>query len=138
LAGPGLFSLGSDSHAVIDLFEEARAVELDERMVRQGRGLIPAARLLQAATTDGHAALGWADAGRLIVGARADFIAVDLNSVRTAGGGGGVETAVFAATAGDVTDVVVDGRAVVTDRRHHLVTDPGRALVEAIHAVLGT
>ncbi|MET0701959.1 MAG: formimidoylglutamate deiminase, partial [Mycobacterium sp.] len=31
LAGPGLFSLGSDSHAVIDLFEEARAVELDER-----------------------------------------------------------------------------------------------------------
>jgi formiminoglutamate deiminase len=27
-------SLGSDSHAVIDMFEEARAVELDERLIR--------------------------------------------------------------------------------------------------------
>jgi formiminoglutamate deiminase len=136
LAGPGLFSLGSDSHAVIDLFEEARAVELDERIVRQERGLLPAARLLQAATADGHAALGWADAGWLRLGARADFVAVDLNSVRTAGGGPSAETAVYAATAGDVTDVVIDGRAVVTDRRHHLPTEPGRALAEAISAVL--
>ena len=31
-------SLGSDSHAVIDLFEEARAVELDERLATGTRG----------------------------------------------------------------------------------------------------
>ena len=31
-------SLGSDSHAVIDLFEEARAVELDERLASGERG----------------------------------------------------------------------------------------------------
>ena len=38
-ARPGVaLSLGSDSHAVIDLFEEARAVELDERLVAQVRG----------------------------------------------------------------------------------------------------
>jgi formiminoglutamate deiminase len=30
--------LGSDSHAVIDLFEEARAVELDERLASERRG----------------------------------------------------------------------------------------------------
>ena len=35
LAASGLFSLGSDSHAVIDMFEEARAVELDERLARE-------------------------------------------------------------------------------------------------------
>ena len=35
LEAAGLFSLGSDSHAVIDLFEEARAVELDERLARE-------------------------------------------------------------------------------------------------------
>ena len=38
----------------------------------------------------------------------------------------------FAASAADVTDVVVDGRAVVTDRHHHHIRDVGRALSEAI------
>ena len=136
LAGAGNFCLGSDSHAVIDLFEEASGVELDERLVRQERGVLPAARLLEAATVDGHRALGWTDAGRLAVGARADLVAIDLGSVRTAGGGATVETAVFAATAGDVTDVVVDGRAVVTNRIHQRVPDAGRALADAIDEVI--
>ena len=48
-------SLGSDSHAVIDLFEEMRAVELDERLVSQRRGHWAAGDLVRAATTDGHA-----------------------------------------------------------------------------------
>jgi cytosine/adenosine deaminase-related metal-dependent hydrolase len=114
----GPFSLGSDSHAVIDMFEEARAVELDERLARQERGVIGAPRLLRAATEDGQHALGWTDAGQLETGQRADFVAVDLNSVRTAGGQPTAETVVFAASAADVTDVVVDGRVVVADRRH--------------------
>jgi formiminoglutamate deiminase len=118
LATRGLFSLGSDSHAVIDLFEEARAVELDERLAREERGIISASALLDAATTGGQHALGWTDAGALRVGTRADFVAVDLTSVRTAGGGATPETVVFAASAADVTDVVVDGRVVVADRRH--------------------
>ncbi|MGX9787172.1 formimidoylglutamate deiminase [Mycobacterium sp. MMS18-G62] len=114
----GSFSLGSDSHAVIDMFEEARAVELDERLASQERGVIDAARLLHAATGDGQRALGWTDAGQLATGQRADFVAVDMNSVRTAGGQVTAETVVFAASAGDVTDVVVDGTVVVADRRH--------------------
>ena len=127
----GLFSLGSDSHAVIDLFEEARAVELDERLAREKRGIIAASTLLHAATAGGQHALGWTDAGQLRVGARADFVAVDLNSVRTAGGDATVETVVFAASAADVTDVVVDGRVVVADRRHVRI-DVGRRLAPAI------
>jgi formiminoglutamate deiminase len=99
LDGPGNFSLGSDSHAVIDLFEETRGVELDERLIRRERGVLPAARLLAAATADGHRALGWPDAGELRVGARGDLVAVDLDSVRTAGGGATVENVVFACTA---------------------------------------
>ena len=42
--------VGSDSHAVIDLFEEARAIELDERLVTLRRGNHRAVALLEAAT----------------------------------------------------------------------------------------
>ena len=41
-------TLGSDSHAVIDLFEEMRAVELDERLATRQRGHWTAAELLVA------------------------------------------------------------------------------------------
>jgi formiminoglutamate deiminase len=136
LAGRGPFSLGSDSHAVIDLFEEARATELDERLARRQRGIIGAERLLAAATLDGQHALGWTDAGTLSVGARADLVAVDTDSVRTAGAGATVENVVFAATAADVTDVVVDGRVVVADRRHLGIADVGAALTASISALM--
>ena len=132
LAGRGLFSLGSDSHAVIDLFEEARAVELNERLASRVRGVIAADRLLRAATYDGHRAIGWAEAGELIVGARADFVAVQMDSIRTAGGGATVENVVFAAAAPDVTDVVVDGHTVVVDRNHVTVPDVEAELASAI------
>ena len=83
-AGASL-SLGSDSHAVIDLFEEARAVELDERLASGERGRHGAAELLRAASADGHACLGWPDAGRIEPGARADLVTVALDGVRLAG-----------------------------------------------------
>lgn len=134
LAGRGLVSLGSDSHAVIDMFEEARAVELDERLARRERGIISATTLLDAATTAGQRALGWAEAGVLQVGAPADLVAVDTGSVRTAGGGAAVENVVFAASAADVTDVIVDGSPVVAEGRHVRVPEIGRALAEAIEA----
>ncbi|NBE81718.1 formimidoylglutamate deiminase [Micromonospora rubida] len=125
-------SLGSDSHAVIDLFEEARAVELDERLRTRRRGHFSGAELVGAATVAGHAALGWGDAGRLSVGDRADLVTVRLDSARTAG----VPPvgAFFAATAADVTHVVVDGRTVVADGRH-LTVDVPAELRHAIQAV---
>ncbi len=76
-------TLGSDSHAVVDLFEEMRAVELDERLASQERGHWSAPELLAAGTVVGHRSLGFADAGRIEVGARADLVAVRLDSVRT-------------------------------------------------------
>jgi formiminoglutamate deiminase len=103
-------TLGSDSHAVIDPFEEMRAVELDERLATQRRGHWQAAELLTAATR--HDSLGWPDVGRIEVGARADLVTIATDRVRTAGTGADEQTAVFAATAEDVTHVVVDGRAV--------------------------
>ncbi|MFB6619392.1 formimidoylglutamate deiminase [Streptomyces sp. NPDC056367] len=130
-------SLGSDSHAVIDLLEEARAMELNERLASRTRGHWTAAALLRAATADGHAALGWSDAGTLAVGAPADFTTIALDSVRTAGALArlGAETAVFAATASDVRHTVVAGRHIVRDGAHTLVPDVPSALAESISAL---
>jgi formiminoglutamate deiminase len=112
--------LGSDSHAVIDLLEEARALELNERLASLERGRFTTGELLTAATLAGHRSLGWPDAGRLAVGARADLVTVRLDSVRTAGGAPDI-AAVYSAGAADVTHVVIDGRVVVRDGRHTAV-----------------
>jgi formiminoglutamate deiminase len=121
--------LGSDSHAVIDLFEEARGLELNERLRTERRGHFTAARLVTVASEQGHRALGWTDAGRIAPGYRADLVTVALDSVRTAG----VEPAqaFYAATAADVTDVVVDGRPVVSAGRHRNL-DVARELAATI------
>jgi formiminoglutamate deiminase len=95
-------TLGSDSHAVIDLIEEMRAVEMHERLASQQRGHWSALELLAAATYDGHRSLGFPDAGRIVLGQRADLVTLDLDSIRTRGGGATAETAVFAATSADV------------------------------------
>jgi formiminoglutamate deiminase len=107
-------TLGSDSHAVIDMFEEMRAVELDERLASQQRGHWSAAELLRAATHDGHRSLGFEGVGRIEVGARADLVTLDTTSVRTAGTGADEATAVFAASGADVVQVLRDGVVVAT------------------------
>lgn len=129
-------SLGSDSHAVIDLFEEARAVELHERLVSSVRGNLTSDALLRAATVDGHRCLGWPHAGRIAVGELADLVTVGLQSVRTAGTrpADALHTVVFAATAADVDHVVCSGRVIVRDGRH-LQIDVAAELTAAIGAL---
>jgi formiminoglutamate deiminase len=109
--------LGSDSHAVIDMFEEARALELDERLRTERRGHFLPAELLDAITIAGHASLGWNDAGVLAPGQRADLVSLALTSVRTAGAHP-IQAAIFAASAADVRQVIIDGVHVVRDGRH--------------------
>ena len=100
--------VGTDSHAVVDLFEEVRAIELDERLVTGRRGLF-----------DPHALLATATSER-------DEITIDLDSVRLAGydPDDPVPMIVAAASAADVTDVVIDGRDVVRDRQHVSIDVP--------------
>jgi formiminoglutamate deiminase len=113
-------ALGSDSQAVIDLFEEARAMELDERLATLKRGNQSAAQLLRAATADGHVAIGWEDAGAIEPGRLADLVNLDGGGVRLAGirPDSALGSIAFAATAADVTNVVVGGEFVVRDGKH--------------------
>lgn len=146
-------SLGSDSHAVIDPFEEMRAVELNERLVTHRRGIHQAINLLEAATAGGAASIGWHEAGRIRVGSLADMTTVGLDSPRLAASlptvpdasdgqavvasPGSLEAAiVFAGAAADVRHVVVGGRTVVEDGRHVSVRDVPDALRKAVgHAL---
>ena len=130
-------TLGSDSHAVIDVLEEARRVELGERLATQERGHFTAAELASAATTAGHASLAWPEAGDLVAGGLADFCTVSLASPRTAGAptATALEAVIFGATAADVRHLVVGGRDVVIEGQHTLVPDVPAALTAAIAAV---
>lgn len=121
LAGCRL-SIGSDSHAVIDPFEELRALEMDQRLASGERGHWTAAELLAIGT----------QGARIEVGAPADLVTIDTASPRTAGTGADEQTAVFAGAAADVTHVVAGGRVVYTrDQADQL----GREVDEAIGAL---
>jgi formiminoglutamate deiminase len=124
-AGVGI-ALGSDSHAIIDLLEESRAVELDERLASGVRGSHDAPALLEMASERGHASLGWPDAGRIEPGALADLTTVGLGSVRLAGTRpeDALDAVVFAAIAADVRHVVVGGRVVVAGGQHVAIDVP--------------
>ncbi len=112
--------VGSDSHALIDLLEEARAIELDERLESGVRGGHSAAELLRVATGGGHESIGWPEAGTIAPGSLADLVTVGLDGVRLAGTSPdhALESLVFAGTAADVRQVMVGGRFVVRDGAH--------------------
>ncbi len=122
-------SVGTDQHALVDLLEETRLVESYERLATGERGRFTPSALLDVLTVNGHACLGWDDAGRLAAGNRADLVAVRLDSPRTAGST--PEQVVMAARASDVDTVVADGRVIVREGRH-VLGDVGSLLMNAI------
>ena len=136
-AGGAVLSLGTDSNAFIDMFEEARAVETDERLVTGKRGVHAPASLLIAATSGGATALGWGQHG-IQAGAPADFIALSLDSVRLASFDAAHAAAhiVHSASPADVRDVWVAGRQIVQDHQHLNVSDLVGGLGRAIAAVV--
>lgn len=141
VAAGAVLSLGSDSHAVIDIFEEARAVELNQRLVTGRRGLHKAGSLLAAATHGGSHSLGWAGeetVAGINPGMPADFIALSLNSVRLASFSAQQAAAhiVYCAAPSDVTDVWVAGRQIVAAGKHNAIGDVAASLRSAIAAVV--
>ena len=127
-------SIGTDSHALVDGFEETRAIELDSRLATERRGSSPPPTC-SPRPRPAMESLGW-DAGRLEPGRPADFVAVRMDSPRTAGADLSLAaTAVFAATAADVDTVVIGGRIVVEGGHHALIEDVAGELATAIGAI---
>jgi formiminoglutamate deiminase len=129
-------ALGSDSHAQIEPLEEARAVELDERLATGVRGRHGAIDLLHAATRAGYECLGWPEGGGIRKGGLADLVSFRTDGVRLAGAPAEdlIDSLVFAGAAADVCDVIVGGQFIVREGTHIELEVP-RELEKAIAAV---
>jgi formiminoglutamate deiminase len=129
-------TVGSDGHMMIDLLEEGRAIELDERLVTGVRGHLTAPAIARTITTDGARSIGWPSGG-LAVGAPADMTTIRLDSVRTAGARSGDVLAhvLFSANAADVDSVILGGTRLVADGTYLADPDLGATLDAAIAAL---
>jgi formimidoylglutamate deiminase len=126
-------SLGSDSHAQIDLLEDARELEYHLRLRDLQRNVLApedprpdalAARLFLSATVSGARSLGFGG-GTLKPGTPADFFTVDLNDPSIAGADEDSLLAAIMFTAGRaaIRDVCVGGQMIVADGIHQAHSD---------------
>jgi formimidoylglutamate deiminase len=105
---------GVDSYANSDPFEEARAIELDERVRAEARQVVGEARLLlEAASGGGYAAIGMT--GR----EHDDRVVLDAHDAALAGGPDDAdETVLWGAGPRAVREVYVDGTRIVEGGVH--------------------
>lgn len=124
-------ALGSDSHTVIDPFDEMRLVEYHERLRRLRRvvldvpgpdGRLEVAPLLMELGTEAGARSLRIDAGRIEAGRLADFVAIDLEHPALAGWDSTTLLAMLTLSAPPdvVADVWVGGTRRLTGREHAL------------------
>lgn len=125
LADAGVrIALGSDQNAVVDPWLETRALEHHERLRSGQRGRFSPTELDTIRSTTAFS--GPTRPGGLTVGAPADLVELDPDSVRTAGCA--LDQVTLAATAADVRRVLVGGRVVAADGRLADGRDPATLL----------
>ncbi|MDX6694788.1 MAG: hypothetical protein QOF02_2391 [Blastocatellia bacterium] len=122
-------SLGTDSHAQIDLLEDARELEYHLRLQKLERAVLApegddafnalAARLFECASAHGARSIG-ATSGALEPGRPADFFTVDMDDLSLAGAAEEELLAciVFALARTAVREVCVGGQLIIEDGRH--------------------
>ncbi|HEX8503207.1 MAG TPA: formimidoylglutamate deiminase [Pyrinomonadaceae bacterium] len=124
-------ALGTDSHAQIDLLEDARELEYHLRLTSLRRNVLApggeggggmsalAARLFECATVSGARSVG-AHAGSFEPGRAADFFTVALDDPSIAGAGAEdlLPAVVFSLSRAAVRETAVGGRLLVESGRH--------------------
>ncbi len=130
-----VMSIGSDSHAVIDPFEETRSLESHQRLTTERRGIMSTAALLEAGSTGGARALGWSEAD-----CAGDTVMVRLDRRPALAGAGGASAdrrarVLYCAGASDVDTVTVGGRVVV-EGGEHATLGPRSAIAERLSTAI--
>jgi 5-methylthioadenosine/S-adenosylhomocysteine deaminase len=126
-------SLGTDSSAsnnTLDLFEEMRMAALLHKGVNRNPTLISAEQSLQLATINGAKALQMENLGRIQKGFEADFLLLDSSGSHLQPAKHVCSHVVYAAKSPDVTDVFVQGKALM-ENRQLLTLDEEKIVAEA-------
>ena len=124
----GLGTDGAASNNNLDMLEEMRSAALLQKVANEDPEALPAYTTLEMATIGGARALGLGDKiGTLEAGKRADIILLNLRKPHLYPPHDVVAHVVYAARAGDVDTVIVDGEVVV---------EAGRLLTVDLDAVL--
>jgi 5-methylthioadenosine/S-adenosylhomocysteine deaminase len=127
----GLGTDGAASNNRLDLWEEMRLAALLAKGISGRADALPAHQALRMATLNSARALGLdGQIGSLEVGKQADVVAIDLRSAYTQPCYDVVSQLVYSASRGEVSDVWVAGRRVISE--HHCLTlDEDEALTRA-------
>jgi len=121
---------GAPCNNRLDMFTEMRTAALLQKALH-GADALPAARVLRMATIDGAHALGLNhEIGSVEVGKRADLSIINLEKLHLTPRPNVVSALVYAATAGDVRTVLVDGQILMQDRKL-LTLDESAVISEA-------
>ncbi|SIQ09222.1 formimidoylglutamate deiminase [Bosea sp. TND4EK4] len=139
----GALGIGSDSNIQIDAGSELRQLEYSQRLRDRRRALFAQEEastghaLWQAACAGGAQACGRA-IGRIAPGCRADFVTLDLDHPALVGkdGADALDSAIFAANALPLREVVVGGRTVVSEGRHHAREPVRRRFADVMRRLL--
>ncbi len=108
---------GACSTGSQEIWNEMRSGSLVQKGMHCDAEILPAAQMLYSATRGGARAVGFADAGQLVPGARADVIVVGLDSPHMTPQHDILSLLAYSAGREDVRDVYVQGRPAVRDGR---------------------
>jgi 5-methylthioadenosine/S-adenosylhomocysteine deaminase len=113
----GLGTDGAASNNNLDMLEEMDSAAKLQKISRMDPTALPATTVFEMATLGGARALGLADRlGSLEVGKLADVVLVDVNSPELTPMYHVYSQLVYAAEAGNVSTVIVNGKIIVRDR----------------------
>lgn len=114
----GLGTDGTASNNNLDMIEELRLASLLQKVHTEDPTVVPALQALQMATTLGANALGLdAHIGSLAIGKKADVIILNLHAPHLTPRHDIVSLLTYAASAGDVETVIIDGKIIMQDRQ---------------------
>ncbi|MGB9791668.1 MAG: amidohydrolase [Thermacetogeniaceae bacterium] len=126
----GIGTDGTASNNNLDMFGEMRTAALVQKAFNENPSVLPALDVLKMATSEGAKALGMGDViGSLKPGYKADLILVNIHKPHFYPRHNLVAHVVYAAEAGDVDAVIIDGKIIMEDRRI-LTIDEERVLEE--------
>lgn len=125
----GIGTDGAASNNNLDMLEEMHTAALLHKVNEMDPLALPAPQVLSMATRDGARALGLDDVGILKPGYKADVILVDLHQAHLYPRHNLTAHLVYAAQAGDVDTVIIDGRIIMEERRV-LTIDKERVIQE--------